>query len=80
MGVRGSNLSAQRCVQTAHPRGLGRTVHAENYETHASWSNVMLMGPQALGISNAGSQHPPGRVGDRGFTTTCVGGAASRAG
>ena len=59
MGVRGSNLSAQGCVQTAHPRGLGRTVHADNYETHASRSNVLLMGPQAFGISDAGSQHSP---------------------
>jgi hypothetical protein len=36
MGVLCSNLSAQGCVQTAHPRGLGRTVHAEGYEAHAS--------------------------------------------
>ena len=80
MGVHGSNLSAQGCVQTAHPRGLGRTVHAENYETHASRSNVMLiMGPKALGTSDAGSQHPPGGVSDCRPTTTRVGDDASRA-
>jgi hypothetical protein len=79
VGLLDGHFFAQGCVQTAHSGGLGGAVHTKDYDAHVVRSNVLPMVSETFGISDAGSQHPPGGISNVGTTTARVDGSAGRA-